>query len=117
MAIANLVPRTALVVIDLKQGIIAYLAVHPIAAVLARASELAGAVGRHRLPVLVNVEGSAPGRTEQPRRAVDLPADCRELVSERERQPDDTALTKPRWAPWRAPTWNHARKSVVSSRS
>ena len=90
--------HTALLVIDLQKGIVAYPTVHPIGPVLARAGELARAFRRHRLPVvLVNVDGRAPGRNEQPARGGERPADWTELVPELDRQPDDIILTKRTW--------------------
>lgn len=98
MSVTTLDPHTALLVIDLQRGIVAYPTVHPVEPVLARASELAKAFRRHRLPVvLVNVDGGAPGRTEQPMRGGERPADWTELVSELGQQPDDITLTKRTW--------------------
>ncbi|MEO6800944.1 MAG: isochorismatase family protein [Rhodanobacter sp.] len=98
MAITRLDPHTALLVIDLQQGIVAYPTAHPIKAVLAHAGELAKMFRRHRLPVvLVNVDGGAPGRTEQPMRGGTRPADWTELASELNQQPDDITLTKHTW--------------------
>jgi nicotinamidase-related amidase len=64
MALTALDPNTALIVIDLQSGIVAYPTVHPIGEVVKQASALADAFRRHDLPVvLVNVAGGAPGRT------------------------------------------------------
>ncbi|MFA6231628.1 MAG: isochorismatase family protein [Rhodanobacter sp.] len=98
MSVSTLDPHTALIVIDLQNGIVAYPAAHPTAEVVARASALACAFRQHQLPVvLVNVTGFAPGRNEQARRVGDLPADWAELVPELNRQPDDHAVSKQSW--------------------
>ena len=81
-------PDTALVVIDLQQGIVSLPTVHPIADVLKHARALADAFRRHRLPVvLVNVEAGAPGRTEQAPRVRTFPAGWTDLVAELNQQP------------------------------
>ncbi|TAL85768.1 MAG: isochorismatase family protein [Rhodanobacter sp.] len=98
MTITTLDPTAALLVIDLQKGIVAYPTAHPIDTVLRRASALADAFRRHRLPVvLVRVDGSAPGRTEQVRPADERRADWTELVPELHRQPDDHVITKRSW--------------------
>lgn len=90
-------PHTALVVIDLQNGIVAYPTAHPTSDVVARAGVLAEAFRRHALPVvLVNVTGGAPGRTEQPRSA-GRPAGWADLVPELNRHPQDHAVTKRTW--------------------
>jgi nicotinamidase-related amidase len=62
MALTALDPKTALVVIDLQKGIVSLPTAHPTAEVIERASRLADAFRRHRLPVvLVHVVGAAPG--------------------------------------------------------
>jgi len=64
----------------------------------ARASALADAFRRHRLPVvLVNVDASAPGRTEQTRRTAEFPAGWTDLLPELNRQPQDHLVTKRTW--------------------
>jgi nicotinamidase-related amidase len=95
MPLTALDPNTALVVVDLQQGIVALPTVHPIADVIARSRALADAFRAGGLPVaLVNVAGTAPGRTEQPPRAADGWTD---LVPELNRQPCDIAVTKRTW--------------------
>jgi nicotinamidase-related amidase len=96
--VTTLDPATALIVIDLQKGIVSLPTAHPTGDVVARASALAQAFRRHRLPVvLVNVTGGAPGRTEQALRSGDRPAGWAELVPELGRQPDDLAVTKRTW--------------------
>jgi nicotinamidase-related amidase len=82
MSLTILDPRTALVVIDLQKGILALPTAHPIADVVRLAASLADAFRRHGLPfVLFNVDGGAPGRTEQARRLQDLPPGWTELAA------------------------------------
>ena len=95
MAITPLDSRTALVAIDLQNGIVAYPTVHPIEEVVARTRRLADAFRARGLPVvLVNVAGGAPGRTEQLRRRPELPPGWTDLVPELNRQPGDHLVTK-----------------------
>jgi nicotinamidase-related amidase len=98
MAVTAIDPNTALIVIDLQQGIVALPAARPIAEVVKRASALADAFRRHGLPVvLVNVAGAAPGRAEQSRRVEGLPAGWADLVPELNQQPQDHRVTKRTW--------------------
>ncbi len=98
MPLTTLDPKTAVVIIDLQKGIVAMPTVHPTADVIARSRALADAFRAHGLPVvLVNVEGTAPGRTEQPRHAGPFPDGWTDLVPELNRQPDDIAVTKRTW--------------------
>jgi nicotinamidase-related amidase len=98
MALTTLDPNTALIVIDLQKGIVAYPTAHPAAEIVKQASALADAFRRHGLPiVLVNVTGGAPGRTEQARNLGELPADWAELVPELNQQPTDHTVTKRTW--------------------
>ena len=99
MPITSLDHKPALVIIDLQKGIISYPTVHPIDDVVRHAGELAAAFRRHHLPVvLVNVSGSAPGRTERPPpRAGARAADWLDLVPALNRQPEDHVVTKQTW--------------------
>jgi nicotinamidase-related amidase len=98
MALTTLDPKTALIVIDLQKGILAYPTAHPAAEIVKQASALADAFRRHDLPiVLVNVTGGAPGRTDQARNLGELPADWAELVPELNQQPTDHTVTKRTW--------------------
>ena len=98
MALTALDPKTALIVIDLQNGIVSLPAVHPIADVVGRAAALAGAFRRHGLPVvLVNVDGGASGRTEQTPRVREFPAGWADLLPELNRQPEDHVVTKRTW--------------------
>jgi nicotinamidase-related amidase len=98
MALTTLDLRTALIVVDLQKGIVGLPVIHPIGHVIACARTLADAFRRHRLPVvLVNVDGGAPGRTEQPARTIAQPEGWTDLVPELDRQPDDIVVTKRTW--------------------
>jgi len=98
MAITALDPKTALILVDLQKGIVAYPTVHPAGEVVKHAAALADAFRRFRLPVvLVNVTGGAPGRTEQVRRSGEFPAGWADLVPELNQQPEDHAVTKRTW--------------------
>ena len=98
MPISPLDAQTALVIIDLQKGIVSYPTVHPIDEVVKHASELAAAFRRHHLPVvLVNVDGTPAGRTEQRRGPSVRPPDWVELVPALDRQPQDHVVTKRTW--------------------
>jgi nicotinamidase-related amidase len=98
MAVTTLDPNTALIIIDLQNGIVALPVVHPVAEVIERARVLADAFRHHELPVvLVNVTGGAPGRTEQNRNRGELPAGWADLVPELNQQPQDHKVTKRTW--------------------
>jgi nicotinamidase-related amidase len=98
MPVTTLDSRTALVVVDLQNGLLSYPTVHPIDAVVARASALAAAFRGHGLPVvLVNVTGGAPGRAEQSRRLAEPPPGWADLAAELGQRPDDIVVTKQTW--------------------
>ncbi len=96
MTVTMLDPKSALIVIDLQKGIVALPAVHPMGEVIERASALAETFRRHGLPVvLVNVDATPAGRTEQPLRAPGgFPAGWTDLVDALNRQPGDQVVTK-----------------------
>jgi nicotinamidase-related amidase len=98
MPLTTLDPKTAVIVVDLQKGIINSPFVHPIAAVIERNRVLLDAFRQHDLPVvLVNVDGGAPGRTEQPRRYSTLPEGFSDLIPELDRQSSDIVVTKRTW--------------------
>ena len=98
MAVTTLDQNTALIVIDLQNGIVSYPTVHPIAEIVKHASALADAFRSRGLPVvLVNVAGGAPGRAEQTRSLGQLPAGWSDLVPELNQQPGDHTVTKRTW--------------------
>jgi nicotinamidase-related amidase len=98
MPVTTLDPKTALVVIDLQKGVVAFPTAHPANEVVRHASELADAFRHHGLPVvLVNVDGGAPGRAEETRSIRDFPAGWTDLVPELNQQPTDHTVTKRTW--------------------
>jgi nicotinamidase-related amidase len=95
MPLTILDPQTALIVVDLQKGLRDIPSLHPIAGVIDHSCQLIEAFRKQKLPVvLVSVAGTAPGRTEEPRRYRDIPADFSELIPELHPQPDDILITK-----------------------
>jgi nicotinamidase-related amidase len=95
MPLSTLDPTTGLVVIDLQKGIVS----EEVADAVPPAAALARAFRQHGLPVvLVNVTGSAPGRTDLRghRRTGTVPAGWADIIDELERQPGDHLITKRR---------------------
>ncbi|MDE1147709.1 MAG: isochorismatase family protein [Azospirillaceae bacterium] len=98
MPLTTLDPNTALIVIDLQNGIVGIPTVHPIGPVVERTVALLAAFRTRGLPVvLVNVAGGAPGRTERLRRQETFPDGWTDLIPELDRQPDDIVVTKHTW--------------------
>lgn len=88
----------ALVLIDLQKGIVNRPTAHPAMEIVNRAAQLAQAFRRRKFPVvLVNVEGSAPGRTQTAWPRGQLPADWIELVPELSPAQDDILISKRNW--------------------
>ena len=98
MPLTTLDPQTALIVVDLQNGIISSPFLHPIDDVVQRSRALIDAFRAHGLPViLVNVAGGAPGRTEQPPRNRTFSEGWTDLVPELGQQPGDIVITKRTW--------------------
>ena len=102
MPVTTLDPKTALIVLDLQEGIRAYAqgdAAASAAAVFKTAGTLTTAFRRHNLPViLVNVAGGVAGRTETPRRAGGIfSPEAMNFVAELDKQPTDLVVTKKSW--------------------
>ena len=98
MAITQLDPKTALLVIDLQKGIVAMPTAHPADKVVKLAQQMIDTFRHHHLPIVfVNVAGGAPGRVESSPRMGQLPPDWTELVSELNRQPTEHLVTKRTW--------------------
>jgi nicotinamidase-related amidase len=95
MALTSLDPKTALIVIDLQKGIVAMPTAHPASDIVHKASMLAEAFRQRDLPVvLVNVDGTPPGRTEQGLRLTDMPDGWTDLVGELNAHSRDHRVTK-----------------------
>lgn len=98
MKITTLDPKTALVIIDLQNGVAALPTVHPILEVVSRANALASVFRRRQLPVvLVNVASGAPGRTAQNHSAGNFPEGWEDLLPQLNREPGDHLVTKRTW--------------------
>jgi nicotinamidase-related amidase len=98
MTVTTLDAKSALVVIDLQNGILSYPTAHPVDEVVDRAGALADAFRRHGLPVvLVNAAGGAPGRTQQARNRGERPAGWTNLLPELNPRPEDHTVTKRTW--------------------
>lgn len=98
MALTTLDPVTALIVVDLQRGLMGSTFIHPIAEIVTRACALASTFRRYRLPIaLINVDGTAPGRTERPRQIQNFPDGWTDLLPELGRQNDDIVVTKRTW--------------------
>ncbi|MCL2658803.1 MAG: isochorismatase family protein [Betaproteobacteria bacterium] len=98
MPVSKLDSKTALIVVDLQKGIVSIPRAHSIENVVKNASDLAAAFRHHGLPViLVNVTGTAPGRTEQGLGGSAFPPDWAELTPELNQQPQDHLVTKKTW--------------------
>jgi nicotinamidase-related amidase len=98
MALTQIDPMTALVVIDLQKGVVGLPTAHPLGPIIGRAASLAHAFRKRRLPVvLVNATGMAPGRTDAGFPKFAFPPDWTELIPELEAQPGDCRISKQRW--------------------
>ncbi|MGW3667377.1 hydrolase [Streptomyces sp. NPDC005141] len=106
MAVTTLDPRTALVLIDLQNGIVGNpgLAPHAASDVVPRAVRLADAFRGHDLPVvLVRVTAAADGadavrgRIDGPSRARTFPEGWDVIVGELAGHPEDITVTKRNW--------------------
>jgi nicotinamidase-related amidase len=98
MTVSMLDAKTALLVVDLQKGVVGRPTAHPIDAVIKNAVALTEAFRRHALPVvLINVDGGAPGRTEQARPRGGFPSGWSDLIPELKRQPGDHIVTKRTW--------------------
>jgi nicotinamidase-related amidase len=103
--VTELEPTAALIIIDLQKGIARLPTVHPAGEIIGRAARLARAFRVRNLPVvLVNVTGTAPGRTDAARPTVSLPPDWADLVPELEQHPDDHIVSKQRWGAFHGTT-------------
>jgi nicotinamidase-related amidase len=99
MTLSALDPNTALIVVDLQKGIVGLPAIHPIAGVIGNVRALADEFRTRGLKVvLVNVTGTAPGRTEQKLGQTSFrPEGWTDLIGELDQQPGDILVTKRTW--------------------
>ncbi|MEU8795586.1 hydrolase [Streptomyces sp. NPDC048643] len=106
MAVTTIDPRTALVVIDLQNGIVGNpgVAPHPAADVVERSVRLADAFRGHGLPVvLVRVTAAADGadavsgRTDGASRGRSFPEGWDVIVDDLAGHPEDITVTKRNW--------------------
>ncbi len=99
MPLSSLDRNTALLVVDLQKGIADGNFIHPIGAILDRTRTLIDVFRANKLPiVLVNVEGRAPGRTEQSSRSkLSLSEGWTDLLPELDQQSSDITVTKRSW--------------------
>ena len=103
MALTQLDPIAALVVIDMQKGIVGLPTVHPIREIIERVAKLTQAFRDKQLPViLVNVAGRPPGRTNAVVK-FSPPADWTELIPELKQHAGDYTVTKCRSARSMAP--------------
>jgi nicotinamidase-related amidase len=96
MPVTTLDQSTALIVIDLQNGVVAMPSAHPIDEVVARSVSLIEAFRANGLPVvLVNVDGAPAGRTDQGAGGLpNLPDGWADLIPAINPQPGDILVTK-----------------------
>lgn len=103
MSLTQLDSNTALVIIDLQQGIVAAdTAPHSTGDVVARTVALADAFRARELPVVLvrvtsNGGDATPGRTDVSGSARDRPQGWDKIVDELSGDPDDIVVTKRNW--------------------
>jgi nicotinamidase-related amidase len=98
MAVTTLDDSSALLVIDLQEGIVSLPTVEPAPAVVERAAELAAAFRAAGRPVvLVNVAGGAPGRNELPKSSRTPAPNWTDLVAQLGAVDGDHLVTKKTW--------------------
>ena len=98
MTISTLDEKSALLVVDLQKGIAGLSTAHAMAGVVASAVTLTDAFRDRGLPVvLINVDAAAPGRTEQARANIPMPAGWTDFLPELKQQASDHVVTKRTW--------------------
>ncbi len=98
MPLSQLDKHSALILIDLQQGIVALPTVHPASDIVNRANRLTHAFRARHLPVvLVNVAGAPAGRTEQKIPPMTFTPEWSMLTPELEQQASDFRITKRQW--------------------
>jgi nicotinamidase-related amidase len=96
VTLSTLDPQTALIVIDLQQGVVGLPTAHPTETVVQNSANLADAFRGYGLPVvLVNVTGAPAGRTERSMAGgAARPEGWEILARELNQQPTDHLVTK-----------------------
>jgi nicotinamidase-related amidase len=120
MAVTTLDPKTALIVIDLQNGILGFPAAHPVEQIVRHASTLADAFRAHGLPVVLSPSPVPPaGCTERPRGGTEQqpPAGWADLAPDLNQQPDDHTVTKRTWGAFHDTGLDQHLQSLVSRRS
>ena len=98
MPISVLDDKTALIVVDLQNGILALPTCHETDSVVTKSCQLIDAFRQKQQPVvLVNVEGAPAGRNEQASSHESLPDDWAQLDTRLNVQPSDHLVTKKTW--------------------
>lgn len=98
MSITQIDHRTALVVIDLQQGIVALNTCHPVAEIVDNCTKLIAKFRQLSLPIVfVNVDGVMPGRTDIVKSNAEKPANWSKLIDELELEQHDIFITKQSW--------------------
>jgi nicotinamidase-related amidase len=113
MPVTTLDPATALIVVDLQKGLVGSPFISSIDKVVERSRALLDAFRERGLPVvLVNVEGGAPGRTEQPRRQYTFTPGWTDLVPELGQQSADIVVTKRTWGAFASTDLEHRLRAL-----
>ena len=99
MSLTELNSTVALVVIDLQVGTTSNTTAHPVADVLARASELLDGFRSHGLPVAIaSVDGTPAGQTKYGAGAREFPPAFSEPVPAFVAQPGDITISRRTWS-------------------
>lgn len=116
-------PTPALVVVDLQSGILGQQTAHPLDQIIANSAQLAAAFRAQSLPVvLVNVDGTAPGRTERNKAsgrsgAQTLPGPATALLPSSITSRATSPSPSEAWAPSSRPTWTRSSSRPAPRRS
>jgi nicotinamidase-related amidase len=113
MPVTTLDPVTALIVVDLQKGLVGSPFITSIDQVVERSRALLDAFRQRGLPVvLVNVDGGAPGRTEQPRRQHEFAPGWTDFIPELDHQAADIVVTKRTWGAFASTDLEHQLKAL-----
>lgn len=99
MSISKIDPQTALVIVDLQHGIVALNTCHPVSSVIDNCCKLIAAFRQLALPIVfVNVNGTAPGRTDNAKSVAQRPPNWSQLIDVLQPQQGDILITKKTWS-------------------